>query len=541
MRLFLAGSLVVGMAWWSANATAQEAKKTLAPIGAPVARADEVPLVTLGRPVAIKAATDTDADRNSITDRQVTPATFIPPLLGAPEPVVSGPSSDTPQPLPSGPALDTDPPSPAKQSGQPAVPEKLGVPRVYSGTSDQPPAPGLLTSRLRPMPVNSDDCDGCADCADDCTGMKPWFQRWRCEESSKDVSCFWFSGEYLLWWVKGGQLPPLVTTSPAGTPRDMAGVLGQPGTQVLFGGNATQSEPFSGGRFNFGFWFDRDQIIGLETSTFFLGERSMNFAASSFGSPILARPFYDVVAGQQSSELIAFPGVLAGNIAITSSTELWGTELNLRTNFWRGCCWRIDFLAGFRYLHLGDDLSINENLTVPTGALAGSEIAVGDSFRTQNDFYGGQIGTEIEFRKGPWSLDLTAKVAVGDTQQFVNIAGATTFAPSGGPVSAQPGGLFALPTNIGMYSRDQFSIVPEAGFKVSYKLTDCCRAFVAYSLLYDSNVVRPGSVIDSGVNVSQLSSQLGPGMLVGPARPAPVFHTTDFWAQGISVGLEFRY
>jgi len=29
--------------------------------------------------------------------------------------------------------------------------------------------------------------------------------------------------------------------------------------------------------------------------------------------------------------------------------------------------------------------------------------------------------------------------------------------------------------------------------------------------------------------------------LVGPAQPAPLFVRSDFWAQGINVGLEFRY
>ena len=33
---------------------------------------------------------------------------------------------------------------------------------------------------------------------------------------------------YLAWTVKGDRIPPLVTTSPAGTPLGQAGVLGAP-------------------------------------------------------------------------------------------------------------------------------------------------------------------------------------------------------------------------------------------------------------------------------------------------------------------------
>src|SRR5262245_44853218 len=47
----------------------------------------------------------------------------------------------------------------------------------------------------------------------------------------------WLEAEALLWWMRGADLPPLVTTSPPGTPLTRAGVLGSPGTEVLFGGN----------------------------------------------------------------------------------------------------------------------------------------------------------------------------------------------------------------------------------------------------------------------------------------------------------------
>ena len=40
----------------------------------------------------------------------------------------------------------------------------------------------------------------------------------------------WFRGESLLWWVRGGQTPPLLTTSPASTPQAQAGVLGEADT-----------------------------------------------------------------------------------------------------------------------------------------------------------------------------------------------------------------------------------------------------------------------------------------------------------------------
>ena len=46
----------------------------------------------------------------------------------------------------------------------------------------------------------------------------------------------WGSVEYLFWWSKGRELPPLVTTG--GT-----GVIGDPGVQVLFGDERVGTDP----------------------------------------------------------------------------------------------------------------------------------------------------------------------------------------------------------------------------------------------------------------------------------------------------------
>src|SRR5262245_52245287 len=59
----------------------------------------------------------------------------------------------------------------------------------------------------------------------------------------------WADAELLLWWQRGASLPPLATTSPPGTPLDQAGVLGAPGTSVLFGGTRVNGDLRIGGRF----------------------------------------------------------------------------------------------------------------------------------------------------------------------------------------------------------------------------------------------------------------------------------------------------
>jgi hypothetical protein len=56
-------------------------------------------------------------------------------------------------------------------------------------------------------------------------------------------------------------------------------------------------------------------------------------------------------------------------------------------------------------------------------------------------------------------------------------------------------------------------------------------------VLYLDDVVRPGTQIDRVVN----ATQIGGGALVGPARPAFGFNSTDVWLYGANFGIEATY
>ena len=73
------------------------------------------------------------------------------------------------------------------------------------------------------------------------------------------------------------------------------------------------------------------------------------------------------------------------------------------------------------------------------------------------------------------------------------------------------------------------------------------KATFGYSLLYLSQVARPGDQIDASgqaagsTNVNVNPSQLSGGDLTGVPSPQHRFITTDFWAQGLSFGLDYRF
>ncbi len=461
--------------------------------------------------------------------------------IGAPVPLPQGPSQvvfraqmpDSPKMMPTGmPDGPNDPP--AKQM-TPLLPPPKPVP-VLTGPA---PAPIADACGCNPCPCGSGD--GCCGAFDDpCCGASR--------------NRLWFNGEYLMWWMRGVSLPPLVTT---GSPNDLIpGALGQPNTRVLFGGGTVDDGMRSGARFSGGWWCDDEHTLGIELGGFFLAQRGVNFINGSNGSPALFRPFFNSgfafnpdtgtfvpITPSEDAEQVAFPGVLAGSIAIRLETQLWGYEANLRTNLLNGCCggcfsYSLDGYTGFRGLGLDEKLGITESLTSLLPGMPGS-IAVTDRFRTQNRFYGGQIGLDSELRWGRLFLDVNGKVALGDVVQIVDIQGVTTTTDALGGVITSRGGLLALNSNIGHYDRNRFAVLPEVTFNVGYRVCDWMRVFVGYNFLYLSSVVRAPDQINRTVNPTGIP--LNGGTVMGAPQPTFAFHGTDFYAQGINFGLQFYW
>src|SRR5262249_30303615 len=155
----------------------------------------------------------------------------------------------------------------------------------------------------------------------------------------------WGSAEYLLWWTKGQSLPPLVTTSPIGTPDSIAGVLGKPTTSIIYGNSRVNDDARSGGRFTLGYWFNDNQSCGIAADFFILPERNTGFAAFSTGNPIIARPFFNTLTQTQDAELIAFPGLVQGGVSVTTSSEFLGAGVNFRKCLCSGDHYRIEGLV----------------------------------------------------------------------------------------------------------------------------------------------------------------------------------------------------
>ena len=368
---------------------------------------------------------------------------------------------------------------------------------------------------------------------------------------------FWVSAEYLYWVAKGQQLPPLATTGPATASRATAGVLGQPGTQTLYGGNGRNynDDWRSGFRLRAGVWLDQCQRFGLEGDFFFIGKSRDNFVAASDGSQVITRPFFNVLQnrndtqlvsfggtpGTNDTQLVSFPGVLAGSVAVRNESQFIGGGFNFLCNLCCDPCGRLDFLFGYRYLNLRDEVTINENLTALAGSSvpAGTRFLIQDRFRTNNDFHGGNIGLAYERRFGSFFLGVRPSVALGVTHSVTTIDGSTTIVQPNGTSQTYPGGLLTQTSNIGKYTTDSFGVVPEINVRAGAQVTEHLRAYVSYNYIFWSNVLRAGEQIDSRVNTNQIAPSQGLGG--GPAFPAFTPMKSGYWVQGVGFGLEYRF
>jgi hypothetical protein len=353
--------------------------------------------------------------------------------------------------------------------------------------------------------------------------------------------CFYLTGEYLLWWTKGENTPVLLTTS---SPSDF-GVLGNPTTRVLFGGNQINDQARSGARFNFGWWLNDDRTFAIDGSFFFLGMQTTNFSANSGAFPVLARPFSNVNSNQQFSELLALPNVATGIATIHNPSTLWGFDVNLKHQLCCGCNWRINGLMGFRYLYLGESINFTENIqgepTAPA-PFTNETILVFDRFATFNQFYGGQVGVDGRYQYGRWTFGGFTKLGLGSTVQTLDISGFQHFMSPSGAASAFQGGLLALPgANIGHHHKSAFSVVPEVGINVGYQFTPHLRAFVGYNFLYWTNVIRPGDQIDTRLNVDKIPNFPTSSPPSSVNLPSVPFRESNFWAQGFLCGLELTF
>ena len=409
-------------------------------------------------------------------------------------------------------------------------------PAVYGS-----PAPAVAPAHFAGYSAaGGDDCTACssAGACQNCGSYDCGCGDWLSERFG--VYGLWGSVEFMHAWAQGRRVPPLVTTSPAGTPRIDAGVLDPGGVpsataSILFGGGRIGEDRQSAGRIVAGVWLDECENLGAGVRLFGLeGDNTgFNQFSDANGNPILAVPFFNVQNNAEDSVLAAFPGQLSGGITVNTSQDVLSGESFLRALLLRGNGYRVDLIGGYHYSQVSDGLDvIVDTIAIDPGGFfpIGSNFVITDRFDVRNDFHGAVGGFMGELRHGCWRVHTLAKISVGNMREALTVSGSTVATVPGGGTAVDDFGLFAQPSNIGTFSRDETAYIPEANLGLGYQLNDCLELTVGYTFVYWSNVLLAGDQIDRVVDLS------GTG-----TRPAIELRDSDFWVQGVTLGANWNY
>lgn len=325
----------------------------------------------------------------------------------------------------------------------------------------------------------------------------------------------WFGAEALLGTTRSVNVVPVVTTGPAALGVPNAAAIGQPATVPLFGGRRVLGDWRGGLRAEGGLWFDRGHDAGAAARFYSLYSTSDQLAGAGNGLNVVNVPQFVSLGGAvvQVPAYVGFPGLTTGTVSATTQTMFAGGDLNLRLQARQGRTWRVDALVGYRQLYLRDELGYDFAATgavPPVAAL----VTGGQSVRTRNEFYGGNVGLLATAGGKRWLVEGLAAVALGVNTSALDFDRSVAVSATGVP---------AVPI-VATSTRDPmtyFGTVAEGGVRVGYRVTEHARLTVGYTVLYWDNVRR-----------AQEQVALSP-TLTGA--------TTGFLAHMLSCGAEFRY
>lgn len=349
----------------------------------------------------------------------------------------------------------------------------------------------------------------------------------------------WFgSVELLLMYRRGDRPPTLLTTGPS-TNDDTAGEIGQAGTSVVVGGEPIFKDVTAGGRLTLGTWLDNNQNRSLIFRGWFAGEKTFGFVRDQDSLSVIARPFEDVSDNQAAAQdtfLVAFPNRATGSISIRGDSNVYGADVSVR-QFWYGTeGLSIDFLYGYQFMRLDENLSIRSSSISLDDDFApvGSTIAISDSFDIENEFHGGQIGIASMYREGCWSLSTLAKLGFGSLARRADLQGETSTSIDGN-TAVDNQGLLVRDLNSGKRTDHTFGFVPELDLTLGWRKFPNYEVTIGYHVTALTDALQVSGAIDPSLAVNLSDPP------TGQQSPSAAFNDRTFYVQGIHFGLQYVY
>ncbi len=360
----------------------------------------------------------------------------------------------------------------------------------------------------------------------------------------------WFHAAYTVTQRNGFDLPPLVTTNPAGTPLDQAGRLDTPSTTILAGNLTAGDDWRSGYELDAGLWLNPCAGTALIADYFNGGRDTYGFRGGR-SEQILAQPFFNAPIQDDDAFLANFPTDRLGFIGVLAFEDFHSAGAVLQTCLWSSDePWshcdgaRVSLFGGYRFYHDDSAILTDFDTTFVAGngqnAAAGTEIFVNNKFAAENEFHGFEIGLNGRMQNDIWWVDGLIGLALGGNQQTAFVEGVTInvspLTPDD-PFIADGGGLVSRITNYGRYDHTDTELIPRFRLGAGVQLTERISARLGYNLIVWNGVVQAADTLPEGLRVDPNNlPEIQPGG--GPDPLAPRLHGTTMVSHGLDLGLE---
>jgi hypothetical protein len=254
---------------------------------------------------------------------------------------------------------------------------------------------------------------------------------------------------------------------------------------------------------------------------------------------------------------VAFRGDFAASIEGSGTSRLLGLEFNVNHRDFIVGRTTFSEVYGLRYLKLENNqnllqlLSVNDDRYIvrvddpfaggnPTPVTATTALA--GNYSSRNQFYGLQVGARIDSDWDRFFFNAVGKFGFGAMQQQLTtkeIVSTFNVDAAGGitPGADVPFEVYPNPTDV-HENKTRLAFILEGNMNAGYHITENISLYAGYNIIVMTRIARPSGqglpTNGSGtITIDQNGSAQGPALTH--------FNETRFYAQGLNVGLEFRF
>lgn len=345
-------------------------------------------------------------------------------------------------------------------------------------------------------------------------------------------------------------LNPVIRPGIDGT-KDISGLaLLQPSIQS---GSSLDGLDRVGGRITIGMFLDSSRDWSAEATYFQLETKSTQFTGTAaarniqFQTGLKDVNITTVVSGDPPLPVnvitetpVIFNADFAASITGTTSSKFFGLEANVNHRSFTVGQTKVSEIYGFRYLDLTFDQTLLQALSVSDDRYIIDSVSqlpttsttfLAGDYQAHNQFYAAQVGLRFDSDFGRFFFNGFGKFAFGALQQTTLTNEAVVNTDILIPEVVYPS------STVNRDSRTRLAFALEGNLSAGFHVTENLSIFAGYNILVMTRVEQ----LASGNGSANGPGTITLGTAEKPVAVTNIFTEGRYYAQGLNLGLEFRY